>query len=158
MLLSQRTSSCFPVRRLPRVTAASVGLYRVASWRLRPDGAHEPLEDAMSLDHPILNCKVPESLKAAWQLTCQRQGITPGVRLRGLVERETLADRALECARTVGFEETMRRLALPTYPVHALESTSEPSAAQGKPRITGAGREHGRAKGDTMNDLIGLNG
>ena len=94
----------------------------------------------MSLDHPILNCKVPESLKAAWQLTCQRQGINPGVRMRCLVERETLTDRSLECARTVGFEETMRRLALPTYPVHALESTDERPEAQRKPRTTFSSR------------------
>lgn len=94
----------------------------------------------MSLDAPILNTKVSEALKAAWQLACHRLDIKPGVRLRQLVERETLADRALECARAVGFEETMRRLAAPTYPVHEMEPTRAHTQGQGKLRTTGSAR------------------
>lgn len=90
----------------------------------------------MSLDSPILNTKVSEALKASWQLTCERKGIKPGVRLRELVERETLMDRAVECARAVGFEETMRRLATPTYAVHETQSKSAVSREQGKLRTT----------------------
>lgn len=94
----------------------------------------------MSLDSPILNTKVSEALKASWQLTCERKGIKPGVRLRELVERETLTDRAVECARTVGFEETMRRLATATYQVHEMETTRAKTQGQGKLRTTVSAR------------------
>ena len=103
----------------------------------------------MSLESPILNTKVSAAVKAAWQLSCQQRGVKPGVRLREYVEREVLADRAVEAARSVGFEEVMRRLATPTYPTHVADSTGQPETAQGKLRTTLVSRYNGWACGVT---------
>lgn len=94
------------------------------------------LRPKLDSESPILNTRVEESVKAAWQLCCDRQGVKPGVRLRELVEREILAERALDVVRTVGFAEAMRRLALPTYPTHAGYPTQPEIAPQGKLRHT----------------------